>query len=317
MPDAVLMVDGTARIALAPGVTLEGSRLEDRIRGMQYPMAGLGPEILDQLIGGESVDRVATAVATKYAIETRRVVSDIAAFVSELDGQALISTRQNYWVNIRAFIQALAIAALSPMSLLMLDTSALAQPARRYPTNMLFVILACLEAQSLLIAGTLVLITATVTLKVIAAWTQQVDPLAVGIFAGARPIFALVMFALIFICHEAGHLLALRALGMKVRSVSARMWVVGITYVPGSPFEMLLVAIAGPLLAFGSALVFALLVSALSPNAYGTGSIEVSYILLFGLLHLWSLRPWTGDGRQLASAVITLTRERRRARGTA
>jgi hypothetical protein len=298
-------------------VSLENSHLEDEISGTEYPIAGLGTEVLDQLIEGDSVDQVATAIAEKYHEPADKVASDVATFIGELDSQALISTRQSYWVNIRAFIQTLAVAAPSPAALLMLDTSTLVQPTRRYPPNLLFVLAACLEAQGMLIGVASVLISATVTVKVVAAWREHADPLAVGIFAGARPFLALAIFALLFICHEAGHLLALRALHMKVRSVGARMWVVGITYVPGSQFEMLLVSAAGPLMAFGSALVLAILVTALSPNAYGTGSLEVSYIILFGLLHLWSLRPWAGDGRQLAGAILALSRGRRRARGTA
>lgn len=311
------IIDGGATISLAPGVRLAEDRLEDDVSGMEYPVAGLGTQVLQQLIEGDSVGRVASAIAQKYDVPADRVVADIETFLGELDAQGLISTRQSYLVSIRAFIRALAAAAPSPAALLMLDTSNLAQPTRRYPPNLLFVVLACLEAQGTLYVVGFVLIMVSVAAKIVAAWRQQADPLAIGIYAGARPVLALGIFALLFICHEAGHLLALRALGMKVRSVAARMWAVGITYVPGSPLEMLFVAITGPLAAFAAALALAMLLSTRYPNALGMGNLDVSYIILFGLLHLWSLRPWAGDGRQLMGALFALRMGHRAARGPA
>jgi hypothetical protein len=308
-------INAKTTISLAPGVTLDRDRLKDALSGAEYPVAGLGAEVLQRMVDGEPVGEITSAVAEKYDVSDETVAGDIETFIGQLDSQGLISTRQSYLVSIRAFVSAIAAAAPSPLDLLMLDTSTLAQPTRRYPPSLAFVVIACLEAQVMLFLGGAALVAVAVFAKMIAAWQQQEDALALGVFAAARPVLALGIFTLLFICHETGHLFALRALRMKVRSVAARMWAVGITYVPGTPLENLLVAIAGPLAAFAAALALALLLSAHPQNALGIGNLEVSYIILFGLLHIWSLRPWAGDGRQAAGAIFTMGQVRRRATG--
>jgi len=301
-------IDARATISLAPGVILDRGRLKDEMSGTEYPVVGLGPEVLERMVNGEPVGDVTLAVAEKYDVSEETVAGDIETFIGQLDSQGLISTRQSYLLSIRAFLLSIAAAAPSPLDLLMLDTSKLAQPTRRYPPTLAFVVVACLEAQVMLFLGGAALVALAVSAKMVAAWQQHEDAVAVGVFAAARPVLAIGIFALLFMCHEAGHLIALRALRMKVRSVAARMWAVGITYVPGTPLENLLVAIAGPLAAFAAALALALLLSAHPQNALGVGNLEVSYIILFGLLHLWSLRPWAGDGRQAAGAIFTMGR---------
>ena len=298
--------DAGATIALAPAVRSVGDRLEDGISGQLYPVSGVATEILEHLAEGTPVGEVASLIADKYGVPPSRVSGDVESFLSELDGQALISTHQGYLASVRAFFKALAVAAPSPLALVMVDTSGLAQPARRYPPGLLSVVVACIEAQTLLYATALCLIMAAVAAKLLVAWEQGSASVEVAMYAAARPILAVGIFALLFVCHESGHLLALAALRMKVRSVASRMWAVGITYVPGRPLQMLIVAVAGPLSGFGVAMGLALLLSGHPVKTLGTGTIEVSYIILFGLLHLWSLRPWAQDGRQMAGSLFAL-----------
>ncbi len=305
-------LDAGATISLAPGVRLLDHGLEDEISGHEYPVAGTGTEILERLFEGESVGRVGAAISDKYGVPANTVAGDIEAFMVDLDGQALISTRQSYWMGLRAFARSLGVAALSPMHLLMLDTSKLAQPTRRYPTSVLNVVLACVEAQSVLYLGAFGVLAVVVIAKMVTAWSQHADVIAIGVYAAARPVLALTIFGLLFVCHELGHLIAVRILRMKVQSVAVRVWAVGINYVPDRPFKMLLVAIAGPLSGFVAAVLIALLISFHPPTALGVDSLEVTYIVLFGLLHLWSLRPWAGDGRQALRALFALASQRRR-----
>ena len=305
--------DPGATIALAPAVRLLDDGLEDEISGHRYPVAGAGTEILRQLVEGKPVGEVTLLIASEYDVPSSLVAGDLESFLGELDGQALISTRQSYAAGVRAFFRALSVAVPSPLDLLMVDTSGLAQPARRYPPSLVSVVRACMEAQTLLYATALCLIMAAVAAKLIVAWVQQSASLDVAIFAAARPILALGIFALLFVCHESGHLLALRALHMQPRSVASKMWAVGITYVPGRPLQMLIVAIAGPFSAFVVAMGLALFLSDHPFIALGGGNLEVSYVILFGLLHLWSLRPWAQDGRQAAGSLFALARQRTRA----
>jgi hypothetical protein len=305
--------DSGATIALAPAVRMVDACLEDEISGHRYPVAGAGSDILKRLAEGTPVGEVVTSIARNYDVPSSLVAGDLESFLIELDGQALISTRQSYLAGVRAFFHALSVAVPSPLDLLMVDTSGLGQPARRYPPSLLSVVRACIEAQTLLYATALCLIMAAVAVKLIVAWEQQSASLDVAIYAAARPVLAIAIFALLFICHESGHLFALRALHMQPRSVASKMWAVGITYVAGRPFQMLIVALAGPLSAFVVAMALALFLSDHPLMSLGGGNLEVSYVILFGLLHLWSLRPWAQDGRQAAGSLFALARQRTRA----
>jgi hypothetical protein len=304
-------MSGDARIALAPGVSIAGSAVQDEAAGQRYPLTGVAREILERLEGGEAVADVAAALSESYGVPLKTVTGDMNAFLDHMDRQGLISARQSYRANIAAFLRSFGAAASSPANLLVIDTSTLAQPTRRHPAKLIFVILACMEALIIPCAAGLGLIAAFVAFKGVAAWQQGVSVPDTVVFAAVRPTLAIGIFTLLFICHEAGHLVAIRALGMTPRSVATRMWSVGITYVPATPGKMLAVAVAGPLAAAVVALGLAALISIRPMPELGIGPFEVSYIVLFGLLHLWSLRPWAQDGRQAANALVSLGRSRR------
>jgi hypothetical protein len=299
-------VDGAALIALAPGVSLARGRVEDQITGHRYPLEGVGAEVLRELVKGRMLAEVESSVVRRYSVSLEKVAGDLGYFLGELDRQGLISVRQSPLAGLRAFVRALIAAAPSPLALLMVDTSTLAQPAKRYPPTLAWVVLACLEAQSLLFIAALGVIAVAVGAKLALAWQLQSASMYLAVSASAGPVLALLVFAVLFISHEAGHLLAVRALGMKPRSVACRIGGVGISYLPGRPLQMLLVALAGPLTAFTLAIGLAVGLSFHPIPELGVGKLDVSYIILFGMLHLWSLRPWAADGRQLAAAVFDL-----------
>jgi hypothetical protein len=299
-------VDGAAVVALAPEVRLVRGRVEDRITGNRYPLKGVGAEVLRELVKGTQVAEVESAIAQRYRVPPEEVARDVADFLGALDGQALISVRQSPLAGLRAFVRALAAAAPSPLALLTVDTSVLSQPAKRYPATLRWVVLACLEAQSVFLAAALAVIVAAVGAKVVLAWLQDSASLYVAAGAATGPVLALIVFTLLFISHEAGHLLAVRALGMKPRSVACRTWAVGVSYVPGTPVQMLIAALAGPIAAFMVAMALAIGLSLHPIPQLGVGRLDVSYIILFGMLHLWSLRPWAADGSQVAGAAFAL-----------
>jgi hypothetical protein len=303
-------MSGDARISLAPGVSIAGTAVEDEAAGQRYPLTGVAREMLERLEGGAAVADVAAALSENYGVPLKTVTSDMNAFLDHMDRQGLISAHQGYRATIAAFLRSFGIAAPSPVNLLLIDTSTLAQPTRRYPAKLIFVILACIEALIIPCSAGLGLIAAFVTFKGVAALQQGLSITDTVVFAAVRPTLAIGIFTLLFICHEAGHLAAIRALGMTPRSVAMRMWSVGITYVPAVPRKMLAVAVAGPLGAAVVALGLAALISIRPMPELGIGPFEVSYIVLFGLLHLWSLRPWAQDGRQAANALVSLGRSR-------
>jgi hypothetical protein len=47
-----LSMSGDARIALAPGVSIAGSAVQDEAAGQRYPLTGVAREILERLEGG-------------------------------------------------------------------------------------------------------------------------------------------------------------------------------------------------------------------------------------------------------------------------
>lgn len=298
--------DGAALVTLAPGIRLARGRLEDQISGHRYPVEGVGTEVLRELLKGRKLAEVESAVANRYGVALDTVARDVAYFLAELDSEGLISVQQNPLAGLRAFVRALAAAAPSPLALLMVDTTVAAQPARRYPPTLGWVVLACLEAQSVLFTAAIGVIVAAVAAKVVLAWQQHSVTVELVLGAAAGPVLALLVFAVLFISHEAGHLLAVRGLGMKPRSVACKTWAVGITYLPGRPLQMLVVALAGPLAAFTLSMGLALGISLHPVPQLGLGRLEVSFIMLLGMLHLWSLRPWAADGRQLAAAIFDL-----------
>jgi Coenzyme PQQ synthesis protein D (PqqD) len=305
-------LSGAATVSLAPGVSVVDSVIKDTADGSSYPITGIGADVIARLSAAAPVEDVVAAISDDYGVPDVTVATDITAFIEVLDRQGLISTRQSYLANVSGFIRSLAIATPSLVDLVMLDTSALAQPTRRYPAKARFVVLACIEAQMILYLTGLVLIGAAVGFKSFEAWRQGVPVLGVAAFAGVRPVLALTIFTVLFVGHELGHLAAITALRMKARSVAVRMWAVGITFVPDTPGKMLAVAVSGPLAGALGALAVAGLLALRPIPQLGIGVTEVTYVLLFGLLHLWSLRPWAQDGKQATNALLSLRRARRR-----
>ena len=303
-----LVLSASATIELAPGVSVSGGKVHDATTARTLALTGIGEEVLARCADGFTVGEVADDVAAAYGVPVDTAARDIAVFLGTMDAQGLISTRQGYAANVKAFLRSLVVAAPSLVQMAMLDLSTLAQPARRYPARVAYVLLACMEAQLPVLLGGFVLVAVAAGFKGAAAWTQHVPVAPVVAFAAIRPALAVTIFALLFVVHELGHLSAVRLLGMTPRSVAARMWAVGITYAPSTPWRMLGVACAGPLAAFAVASAVAGGIALAPVPSLGIGQFEVSYVFLFGGLHLWSLRPWAQDGKQAANALLSLRR---------
>jgi hypothetical protein len=111
----------------------------------------------------------------------------------------------------------------------------------------------------------------------------------------AFPLFFVAVQILLLWAHEAGHLLVLRRVGVTDHYLATRGLSIGIAHSGASPRDSRFVAVAGP----GTAIVLCGLIAAVCVGLGATGS--ALFVGACGLLHGYSLLPWTSDGRMLWS----------------
>ncbi|MFN0246394.1 MAG: site-2 protease family protein [Kofleriaceae bacterium] len=104
-----------------------------------------------------------------------------------------------------------------------------------------------------------------VTLLALLAWIIIVSPIQGGSFAtGALQVFAVVAVFVIVVLHELAHALVARRFGSQTREILLLPFggVANIDHMPARPSHELVIAVAGPTLNIGLALLFAILLAA-------------------------------------------------------
>jgi len=290
----------TDRVGLARGVARTRHGLHDVLAGSRYQLNPSGRRAL-QLMEGASLGEAALAMARTFGIPPRQAEADLGALVAELDEHALLEIRRlrgAFW-RLAARDLAAGLRARDWLGLALCEWLPLRSPARRRPATVVGIFQACAQGFGASLLG--VALAVTLALGVIQAASPAPDQGAWlhGWLVVVKPAAVLVLFLLLAVIHELGHLLSLRLLGIGSVRVVARRFDVGLLHLRLSGAALWLLATSGPLTAAGAGLSIAYVVANHPVLAIGLHPADAVLPLLLAGLHLLSLAPFGSDGRLL------------------
>jgi hypothetical protein len=226
--------------------------------------------------------------------------ADLTKFVGSLDEQRLVSVDQS---PVREALFRLRYLGLWTLSVILLaDTSALAyrHPSKRYPPSYGALVEACARAHTVnFLAGlsaAYALTTFTAVRSGLLSYTYRAYLATLWIIL----VFFLGLMAS-GVVHEIGHLASARRLKAEVTSVFARTGAAGVTFATDNIRHRRIIAMAGS----GAALfvqLAAFSATFLIPSISGYESLPTllrTCCVLFAVLQLWELLPFSEDGRIL------------------
>jgi Coenzyme PQQ synthesis protein D (PqqD) len=305
------LLRATTTVALAPHASLAICGLKTRGAEVVYKLNPAGRVVLEQLLSGRSVEEIAQDISHTHGLPSHRTIQDLEAFLGELDDRALISVHKSYLAQWRDVVGALLSNVLPSAMLYGRACRRRPRCSCRHKATAFQIGLVILESQVFSYILTLVMVAVVSVIRMALAGPAPSSKLQVGSATLIRSFLALNVFLWLFCCHEWGHLGALRCLRVPVHYVSGRIGRVGLAHDAKTGSQAITVAMAGPIVAFAVAITIAVCFQIHPVSSLGVGHWEATYTVLFGVAHLWSLRPWTGDGRMAMRSLVALIRDPR------
>lgn len=283
-----LDIDCHDTLRLARGLEWEdmGARLTDAWLDVCVAVGSSTAVVLHRLSTQPStIVELGRCLSTRFEIDEQSAIRDVRRLLRQLDDRAMLAARRS--VRTR----------LLPTSLLA-DTVALLslQPRRkvatRYPMSLGGVWAATVRQAAGPMAVLLVMAFGFGLMLVSQLPSNEMQGAVEA--AGVLPLLGFV-HVLLLLAHEGGHVLALVLTGCRTGLVARRGLRLGVVYPRGCSNHPRLVAGAGPLLAAFLSLPIAWV--GMHVEAMPIAGLRVAAIV--GVTHLFSLGPWTADGRTL------------------
>lgn len=273
-------------VAFNHGVSLDGGVLVDHLTGRRLTLNESATMLLSTIDGKSSLEECALRAAETTGWDWKTLINDLSAIVDHLERSSLVHIRRSLWSRLQPENLISAVGRFATLNW--------RRPhVRRYVPTAWALTVACLRAMRWgLLAG--VLISGIMALVFFGQGLGQNGD-------GWKFAYAFLPF-LLFLClvghiiiHEAGHLVAMNILAPRhSKYVVVRGLRVSVAHAPLGTGIRRRVAIAGPLAGlFGAQIIgfacfFVPALTAVAP-----------IVNLSGLLHLYSLSPWTADGRMI------------------
>lgn len=294
---------GTAQVALAPGVSYSQRRLT-HIAGDRLELNEAADAIAATMSGATTVACLQAMLMAKYEIPAEAAREGVLRTLTAMDAARFISTRQSflletadrYWSTLSDLYRALMFA---------LPVRGKRYPSTRYSPTLRGILQGVGRAHLATLSAGLLVLTLIALVDLIhsrATGVPVANRQTMAVYGAVAFYFALIPASAAI--HEFAHWLACRAMGIKIRCVFARMFIVGVTHETiASRRGNSWVALAGP---FG-ALAALVLVGWIAFRAELTPGAVIgilSAVFLVGIQHVASLTPLTAEGREVWQGFI-------------
>jgi hypothetical protein len=286
-----MRISNTSTIALPPGVTLTSAGLHDPVLSHTFRLNNSGHAVVAGLATGRCVGDQAAHIAAQFGLDRHRVEDDIATLIGELNGRSLVNVstprRLPHPPNMltRAGRAAAATAILTGLA------NDGRSRNRRFGSGVrgLLASLRTLSLLALIVGG----LASGGILVAVASEPHQTLAASTVLYSCLLPALSALVLVVSVLAHELGHLTCLRALGHRRTAAIAHGWTVSIAH-DSLDRGRRLVAFAGPATA-----VLVCAAIAASTVAVGAPHFCAAVFASIGVGHLYSLVPWSSDGRML------------------
>lgn len=277
------------RVALYPGVSLENTKrtLVDSTTGGCLILNSTGVEICEELREGATVSDVVDSLATNHAIPIGLASRDVTALVAELNLRGLLSIRSSWPARFTRL-------SLQARWFHLMEGELLRAPLARRPPTLFNLVIA--TAPTMI---SLILMSSAVAVLLITAGSAALGAAnaSTGLTTALPVIFALQFWAGL-VAHEAGHLLATRlAKGATAFFWASRPTSVALRFGAATAREERAVLLTGPLSGIGACIVATFAVWVTASRLHAPTSIAVVAFFATVAPHVWSLSPWSADGK--------------------
>ncbi|MBP3222819.1 MAG: hypothetical protein J6M18_02710 [Actinomycetaceae bacterium] len=268
----------------ASGVKLVKEELVDTYNGRTYVLSGQAHQMLALMNGSRSADEIVRIIAQEYSQHYGRVWDDFVSILNDLNAQYLLSWKTTYKEKIR--LQRLKFYLLNIHNIFDSDLK-----KSRIPPSIYLLFLNVLRANFLLL-----FISLCVSLGLVVVVYGQ------GVFyygfmhnkiALFLPLVITCLFVVTIFAHEFGHLLVATRLGLQPFIVRKGMQV-SVVHISDQRNAVRLSAVAGALSGTTMSLIWAGIFYMLPYFQF----VSFFMLVLVGV-HMYSLAPWTADGKNL------------------
>lgn len=274
-------------VGLDAHVAIENDHLRDLLTGRAHPVNGTAHHIVRQLRTGADLRQVVDSYQSAFGLDVDTALRDVLAVLESCDSAALLVVRRNWSTRLR------------PWSLYLSTKTALSlgwgrPPARRAPATFWGLAMAVARSSR---AGAISAVIAGIAL---AGVLFAVNPSSLSgpatlkvLLYCATPVGVYLVMAVQFGAHEGGHLLAARGLG-HVSYLTTRGLQMSLAHASTRDSGDRMIALAGPVCGLlAAAVCVAIGVLAGLPPMFST------LMAGLGVPHVWSLTPWSTDGRMV------------------
>ncbi len=309
-----LRLSPESRVSLASDTRLDAAGITDDAAGGRYQLNTTAVDALELLARGLTLDQASAQLAEARAVPAQIVLEDLTTLLASLDQYDLLVVEHPPLLRRFRTLFRGNRYLLSPMAALvavqtLLEVDWKRSPGRRYRVTPAGLVLAGVRALRYVIVAGCVLI----PLLLICAFVTAGKTAGVGVPRYAADLMKPVLVTAIFLgaslVHELGHLLVLKARGVKVHYISARTSVIAIRHARVDPVMNGIVAAAGPAAACGLCLAATAILRACHADL-SIGVDGIDPFVVVGILNLVTLNPWSADGRAFWHALAVLTGRR-------
>lgn len=273
-------------VAFNRGVVLEGHFVIDQLTGNRLPVNDSAALLLAAVDGKASLQHCAFLVAAENGWESDEVLNDFAAVIDALERSSLVHIRRSFTSRLH---RENAIAAVG--RIVSLDWP---RPAvRRYAPSLWSLTIACLRATRWGLLAGFIVSCAMAIIFLTQGLGHNGDSWKLAYASIPFLLFTALVGHIIF--HEAGHLAAMNVLAPgRSKYVLVRGLRVSVAHASLGTRTKRSVALAGPLAGLAGAQLIGIAFLSIPPLAPIAPVVNLS-----GVLHLYSLFPWTADGRMI------------------